>query len=179
MLMSRTNFLLRKTVAALLLLLLPAFLFAQKQITGRVIGKENQSLSGLSVLVKGTKKGTSTNDDGSFSIMANQGDVLVVSGVGVSPTEYKIGAGAVLIDIQANSSALDEVVVTALGVKKETKRLGYSVQEVKGSDLVKARESNPINSLVGKVSGLDVAINKEMLASPAVSLRGGNITLYV
>lgn len=178
--MSRTHFLLRKTVVALLLLLLPAFLFAQKQITGRVIGKENQSVSGLSVLVKGTSKGTSTNDDGSFTIMANPGDILVVSGVGVAATEYKVGnSGQAVIDVQGSQTALDEVVVTALGVKKETKRLGYSVQEVKGSDLVKARESNPVNSLVGKISGLDVAINKELLAAPAVSLRGGNITLYV
>ena len=69
--------------------------------------------------------------------------------------------------------------VTALGVKKETKRLGYAVQEIKGQDLVKAREPNPINGLVGKVAGLDVAINREMLAAPAVSLRGGNISLYV
>ena len=74
---------------------------------------------------------------------------------------------------------MSEVVVTALGIKKEVKRLGYSVQEVKGSDLVKAREPNPINGLVGKVSGLEVAISREMLAFPAVSLRGGNISLYV
>src|SRR6478735_4122809 len=167
MLMSRTNFLLRKTVAAFFLLLLPAFLFAQKQITGRITGKDVQSVTGLSVLVKGTTRGTSTKEDGSFAILANPGDVLVVSGVGVAVTEYTVGNDAhVVIDVKSSSSALEEVVVTALGIKKETKRLGYSVQEVKGSDLVKARESNPINGLAGKISGLDVAINKEMLAAP-------------
>jgi TonB-linked SusC/RagA family outer membrane protein len=178
--MSRTHFLLRKAVVAILLLLLPAFLFAQNQISGKVVGKEGQAVNGLTVLVKGTNKGTSTSEDGTFKIVANPGDVLVVSGVNVAPTEFTVGAnGEAVIDIQSSASALAEVVVTALGVKKETKRLGYSVQEVKGSDLVKARESNPVNGLVGKVSGLDVAISKEMLAAPAVSLRGGNITLYV
>ena len=114
MLMSRTNFLLRKTVAALFLLLLPAFLFAQKQITGRVTGKDVQSVTGLSVLVKGTNRGTSTKEDGSFAILANPGDVLVVSGVGVAVTEYTVGNdGHVVIDIKSSSSALEEVVVTS------------------------------------------------------------------
>ena len=123
--MSRTNFLLRKAVVALILLLLPAFLFAQNQITGKVIGKENQAVNGLTVLVKGTNRGTSTNEDGSFTIAAKPGDILVVSGVNVTPTEITVGAnGPVVIDIQSSSSALDEVVVTALGIKKEKKKLG-------------------------------------------------------
>jgi TonB-dependent SusC/RagA subfamily outer membrane receptor len=83
------------------------------------------------------------------------------------------------VALDAEARNLDEIVVTALGVKKEVKRLGYSVQEIKGAELVKAREPNPINGLVGKISGLDVAISRELLAAPAVSLRGQNITLYV
>jgi outer membrane receptor protein involved in Fe transport len=70
-------------------------------------------------------------------------------------------------------------VVTALGIRKETKRLGYSVQEVKGSDLLKARESNPINGLAGKVAGLNVGINQELLGSPTVLLRGSPLNFYV
>lgn len=178
--MARTNFLFGRAVAAFLLLLLPAFLFAQKVITGRIVGPDKQPLAGITVVVKGTKQGTATTADGSFAVSVSPGQVLTISGVGIKETEFTVGNEANLeIQVQTAESSLEEVVVTALGVKKETKRLGYSVQEVKGQDLVKARESNPINSLVGKVSGLEVAINKELLAAPAVSLRGGNISLYV
>ncbi len=71
------------------------------------------------------------------------------------------------------------MVVTALGIKKEAKRLGYSVQSVRGEDLIKARESNPINGLAGKVAGLNVGVNQEMLASPTVLLRGSPLNFYV
>ena len=83
------------------------------------------------------------------------------------------------MELTSADQQLTDVVVTALGVRKETKRLGYSVQEVKGSDLTKARESNPINSLTGKVAGLNVGINQELLASPTVLLRGSPLNFYV
>jgi TonB-dependent SusC/RagA subfamily outer membrane receptor len=106
--------------------------------------------------------------------------VLVFSGIGIKSKEVIVNDNASLIvSVEQNQNMLNEVTVTALGIKKETKRLGYSVQEIKGSDLVKAREPNPINSLVGKVAGLDVNISRELLAAPAVSLRGQNISLYV
>ncbi len=74
---------------------------------------------------------------------------------------------------------MSEVVVTALGIKKEIKRIGYSVQEVKGEDLVKARDQNPISGLTGKVAGLSVGPSAELLRKPTVLLRGNEITLYV
>ncbi len=115
-----------------------------------------------------------------FAVNAKKGDVLVFSFSGLATVRKKIeNEAALFIEMEPDTKSLDEVVVTALGVKKETKRLGYAVQEIKGADLVKAREPNPINGLAGKIAGLDVAINREMLAAPAVSLRGGNITLYV
>ena len=161
--------------------LTPQFTYAQKAISGKVISSENnQGVPGATILVKGKTNGVSSTADGSFTINANAGDILVVSGVGIKSLEYKVTSSVIqVIAVDVDTKELNEVVVTALGIKKETKRLGYSVQEVKGADLVKAREPNPINGLVGKVAGLDVAINSELLAAPAVSLRGGNISLYV
>jgi len=165
--------------------LLAVFLFplatlAQKAITGRVLSKADQApIPGASISIKGTRTGTSTLVDGSFTIKAKDGDVLVVSGVGIVSQEQIVNGGDLTISVAADQKNLNEVVVTALGIKKEVKRLGYSVQEVKGSDLLKAREPNPINGLVGKVAGLNVGINQELLSTPAVLLRGSPLNFYV
>jgi TonB-linked SusC/RagA family outer membrane protein len=162
-------------------ILSPFLLLAQEMISGKVISQLDQSpISSVSVVIKGSSKGTITNVDGLFSIRAAKGAVLVFSGVGIKSQEVIVNDNSSLIvTVEQNQNMLNEVTITALGIKKETKRLGYSVQEIKGSDLVKAREPNPINSLVGKVAGLDVNISKELLGAPAVSLRGQNISLYV
>jgi TonB-linked SusC/RagA family outer membrane protein len=162
-------------------ILSPFLLLAQEMISGKVISQLDQSpISSVSIVIKGSSKGTITNVDGLFSIRAAKGAVLVFSGVGIKSKEVIVNDNASLIvSVEQNQNMLNEVTITALGIKKETKRLGYSVQEIKGSDLVKAREPNPINSLVGKVAGLDVNISKELLGAPAVSLRGQNISLYV
>jgi len=173
-----------KWVFTLLLMLgmaMPYLAGAQRTISGKIMAAENgQAISGASILIKGTKTGTMSTPEGLFSINAKEGDVIVISGVGIKTLDYKItGTGLQVITVDANTKDLNEVVVTGLGIKKETKRLGYAVQEIKGSDLVKAREPNPINSLVGKVAGLQVNVNQELLGAPAVSLRGSNISLYV
>lgn len=151
---------------------------AQQVIKGKIVQADNQPLIGATVTLKGTKVTAITNANGEFSINSTAKDMLVITYIGYEPLEIK-ASNAEYITLTQNTKNLNEVVVTALGVKKETKRLGYSVQEIKGSELVKAREPNPINGLVGKIAGLDVAISRELLAAPAVSLRGGNISLYV
>ena len=168
-------------VILMAILVLPLFTLAQKAITGRVLSSADQSpIPGASVLIKGSKTGTSTSVDGNFSIPAKQGDVLIISGVGITKQEITVGTdNNLIITVVADSKNLNEVVVTALGIRKETKRLGYTVQEVKGSDLLKARESNPVNGLVGKVAGLNVGINQELLSSPVVLLRGSSLNFYV
>ena len=168
----------------IIVLLLGCFLFsatvmAQKIISGKVVSADNQQpLAGATVSVKGARTTTSTDLSGVFKITASDNATLIISNVGYIQQEVK-AADAATILMQTDAKSLNDVVVTALGIKKEIKRLGYAVQEIKGADLVKAREPNPINSLVGKVAGLDVAISRELLAAPAVSLRGGNISLYV
>ena len=160
--------------------LLPLVSLAQKAITGHVVSKTDQSpIPGASISIKGSKTGTSTSVDGSFSIRAKDGDILVITGVGVVREEQTVNGNDLTISVTADAKNLNEVVVTALGIKKEAKRLGYSVQEVKGSELLKAREPNPINGLVGKVAGLNIGINQELLSSPTVLLRGSPLNFYI
>ncbi len=172
---------LKKCWSLVSLIALPVILFAQNIISGKVISKTDQSpASSVSVLVKGTNTGTSTNAEGIFTIKAKTGDVLVFSGVGIKPEEVTVENGnSLIVTLDVDPKALNEVVVTALGIKKEKKRLGYSVQEVKGEDLIRAREPNPVNNLVGKVAGLTVGTSAEMLNSPQLVLRGRGISLFV
>lgn len=149
-------------------------------VSGKVIDAITlKPIEGATVVVKEGKQRATTDNAGVFTINAVKGNQLMVSFIGYQSKKVALTSSDVTITLSAATTQLEDVVVTALGVKKETKKLGYAVQEVKGSDLVKAREPNPVNGLVGKVAGLDVAINREMLASPNVSLRGYNISLYV
>jgi TonB-linked SusC/RagA family outer membrane protein len=175
------RYLITRVVTACLLLALPLLSLAQKPVSGKVVSVKDQSpVQGVSVFVKGSTTGTSTTADGSFLINAKTGDVLIFSGVGLLPKEVAVGEGSNMqVSLEQDARALNEVVVTALGIKKDKKKLGYAVQEVKGDDLVKAREPNPINSLVGKVAGLTVGASAEMLAGPQLILRGRGIGLFV
>lgn len=127
-------------------------------ITGRVTTTDGQPLSGVSIRVKGTSRGTTTNAQGEFTIEANKGETIVVSYIGYQSSETVVGNDTSLsVSLRAADAQMSEVVVTALGVRRERKALGYSVTEVKGEELTKAREVNVMNSLVGKVAGLNVS----------------------
>ncbi|MEQ1796795.1 MAG: SusC/RagA family TonB-linked outer membrane protein [Lacibacter sp.] len=171
----------KKFMLCLFLLVSLPFMLAAQSLTGKVVSKtDQQALPGVSVQIKGTKKGTATDMNGQFSINAKAGDILVLTTAGFIEKEFSVtGNAEVVIELEVNPKYLNDVVVTALGVKKDKKIIGYSTQEVKGADLVKAREPNAINSLVGKVAGLTVGASAELLGSPQVLLRGGTINLYV
>jgi len=181
--MSKTTF--GAKVFLLIALLLPIFSFAQDLITGHVFSVTDHSpIPGVSVVVKGTRIGTSTGLDGKFAIKAKGGDVLVISGIGVVKQEVAVGADNDLtINVTTNAKDLHEVVVTATGIRKETKRIGYATQTIDASTLSKAREADPINSLKGNAAGLTININQEMGHSPDVIVRGendpNNTPLYV
>jgi TonB-linked SusC/RagA family outer membrane protein len=152
---------------------------AQRTVSGKVISSDNkQPLPGATVAVKGSNKTAVTNANGEFNIAADEKDLLIISNVGYGIREVKATESA-SVALVAEARNLDEVVVTALGIKKETKKLGYSVQEVKGVDLLKAREPNAINGLVGKVAGLSVGASAEILGRPQVLLRGNSINFFV
>ena len=171
----------RLLLTCFLIALFNSSLVAQASlIKGKVTdGSTKTPVAGATVSVKNTNTATSTNAEGEFSINASDKDELVVSYVGYENASVKVKGNYANIQIAPTSTQLNEVVVTALGVRKETKRLGYSVQEVKGADLLKAREPNPVNGLAGKVAGLNVGINQELLSSPTVLLRGSPLNFYV
>jgi TonB-linked SusC/RagA family outer membrane protein len=152
------------------------------QVSGKVTSGEDQSpLPGVNILVKGTTSGTISDADGAFTItVASGNDILVFSFVGFTSQEVPIG-GRTSFDVTLASDAkqLSEIVVTALGVEKDVAKLGYTTQKVSGSDLVKAREPNPINSLAGKVAGLTVGASAELLRKPNILLRGESEVLFV
>ncbi|WP_421944214.1 SusC/RagA family TonB-linked outer membrane protein [Pedobacter sp.] len=146
---------------------------APRIIKGHVTDKDNQGIPGVSVLIKGTNTGTVTNQEGDFSIKADDGAVLVLRSIGYQTKEVSVGdANAYQIQLMDDNQVLSEVVVTALGIKKERAKLGYVVQEVQGENLVKAREPNIINSLTGRVAGLNITNSTDLFQDPGISLRG-------
>lgn len=134
------------------------FSIPENIISGKVTNETGTAIPGASVIIKGKTKGTFTNNNGEFSVEANRGDVLVFSSVGYQLKEVTIGRNNTInVQLTEVSKELSTVVVTALGIKKERRSLGYSVTEVKGDELTQAREINVANSLVGKVAGLNVS----------------------
>jgi TonB-linked SusC/RagA family outer membrane protein len=148
--------------------------FAQEsRVTGKVFDENNEPLPGASVLVKGTTRGTVTDIDGSYSIMSSQGEILVYSFVGFETVEETVGNSSMINVTLSEGVALSEVVVTALGVERETKALGYSVQAVDGDKFTEARETNVINSLSGRVAGVQITNSSSGLGgSSRVTIRG-------
>ncbi|MCX2479068.1 SusC/RagA family TonB-linked outer membrane protein [Pedobacter sp. MC2016-15] len=146
---------------------------AAKMIRGHVTDIKKESLPGVSIIIKGTNTGTVTNQDGDFSLKANAGDVLVCNYIGFQPREIVVGnENTYTIVLEESANGLSEVVVTALGIKKEKAKLGYAVQEVEGESLVKAREPNLVNSLTGRVAGLTISTSTDLFQDPGISLRG-------
>jgi TonB-linked SusC/RagA family outer membrane protein len=145
-------------------------------ISGKITNGDGTPVQGASILVKGTSRGTSTNARGEFSIEANRGDVLVISSVGYISQEMAIGDNKSLsVSLVLATQEISEVVVTALGVKREKKALGYSIQEVDGKNLTEARENNIINSLAGRVAGLQLyKTGNGPTGSTRIVIRGNN-----
>ena len=172
--MRKNHFYGYRMIASLVLWLLPFAVMAQEVITGTITSaKDQRPLEGISITVKGTNRGVSTDANGNFSISARSGDVLVLSGVGVTTSEIKVNASVINAELSETSEALGEVVVTALGVRREIKRLGYAVQEVKGSELDKARETNFVSGLAGKVAGVQVMTSPSGVGGSArITIRG-------
>lgn len=129
-------------------------------ISGTVRDSAGLTVPGVSVRIKGTaaSKGTVTGEDGTYSLRAGAGDVLIFSSVGYATQEVPVGPGAIVsVQLQKNSAALGEVVVTGFGGRTNTRKLSYSVTEVKGSELVSANNSNIGDALQGKVAGVTVS----------------------
>lgn len=158
----------------LLMLFSITTLFAQQAVTGKVTDA-NGPLPGVTVGVPGTSKGTQTDAEGNYSIQVDQGEKIRFSMVGYLSQELTASGSRLDVVLKEDAGALDEVVVTAMGIKREKKSLGYAFQEVKSESLVEARENNLTNALVGKVSGLQITKNSSGPgASAKITLRGNN-----
>lgn len=155
-------------------LLIGTAVFAQKvNIEGTVKTRNGETLPSATILVKGTSIGILTDERGHFAIQASSKDILTVSYVGFKPFEVAVGNQKIInITLEESKEEIKEVVVTALGIEKQKSTIGFAVQDVKGSELVKAREPNPINALTGKIAGLTVGASAELLGAPVVKLRG-------
>lgn len=132
--------------------------FAQTSvIKGKVKDETGAGLPGVTVKIMGTNQGTATGTDGSFQISAPKGATLVISALGFSSKSVIIRDGSVLdIVLAINNSQLNEVVVTALGVKREKRSLTYSTQQLTGEELTQTKENNIVNAMAGKVAGVQV-----------------------
>jgi TonB-linked SusC/RagA family outer membrane protein len=164
---------------ALLLLHVSQNTFAQERtITGTVLSSDGTPVLGASVLIKGSGSGTQTDANGHFSIRASKGDVLVLSAVGFTAQEVKVGTSTPgTFTLERSNDQLQEVVVTALGIKKEQKSLGYSVTQLDAKELMKNKNTNVINSLAGKVPGVNITqYSGSPGAGASITLRGGTST---
>ncbi|WP_426490369.1 SusC/RagA family TonB-linked outer membrane protein [Hymenobacter sp. 102] len=168
----------KKLLSALLLTpLFVQYANAQtREISGRVTDRaKGEGLPGVTVLVKGTSIGASTNSDGTFTIsVPTTASALIFSSIGYVSVERAIGQDTQInVGLASDSKQLGEVVVTALGREQEKKSLGFSVSEVKTEELVQARSTNVVNSLAGKVAGVRIQASNGMVGSSSnIFIRG-------
>lgn len=145
-----------------------------KTIKGLVSDQNGLPLPGVSIIIQGTKTASQTDYDGVYTIQASAGDVLVFSYIGIKTKTVTVGSSPTInVVLQEDAQNLNEVVVTALGIKRQKKELGYAVQDVKGDQLNKVITTNVTTALSGRVAGVDVSIPATGVAgSTRVIIRG-------
>lgn len=130
---------------------------AKVTTTGQVVDAKGEPLIGVSILEVGTTNGTITDIDGNFTLSVNEGATLEISYIGYKTQTLPVRAKLGQIVMKEDTEVLDEVVVTALGIKRSQKALSYNVQEVKGDALTAVKDANFMNSLAGKVAGVQIS----------------------
>jgi TonB-linked SusC/RagA family outer membrane protein len=159
-------------ILTLFLALIVQISFAQEKTISGTVTDETGPLPGVSILKKGTTLGVETDFNGKYSIKAKTGDVLVFNFVGMKSVEKAVASSGEINVIMVSDNVLDEVVVTALGISRDKKSLGYSTQEVKGEALTTNKSGNFVNALSGKASGIQIRKNNNMGGSTNVVIRG-------
>ena len=168
----KTNF---KGILTLLLAFVVHITFAQEKTVSGTVSDSSGTLPGVSVLVKGTSTGTQTDFEGNYSIMIKEGSILSFSYVGYKTIEITIGSPSTyIVTMEEDANLLDEIVVTALGISKAKKSLGYSTQKVDGDEVSRVKDANFINSLAGKISGVEIKQSGTMGGSTNVVIRGNS-----
>lgn len=155
-------------------------------VQGSIVDAKGEPLIGVSILEKGTTNGTITDFDGKFSLSVSKGSTIEISYIGYKTLSLAAKTDFGQITMKEDTEVLDEVVVTALGIKRAEKALSYNVQQVKSDELIRAKDANFVNSLNGKIAG--VTINKSasgaggstrVVMRGAKSIEGDNNALYV
>lgn len=173
-------------VGALVLLFCGSVFSQERSVSGVVRSDDGETLPGASIVVKGTTTGTISDENGKYTITVPNNDaVLVFSFVGMGTVEEKVGARSTIDVGMTMGQLMEEVVVTALGISREKKALGYSTQTIDGSDVSKVKDVNFISSLSGQVAGAQIKNSGTMGGSANVVIRGyksiagNNQPLYV
>lgn len=169
-------------IFTLLLAFVVQLSFAQeKTISGTVSDQNNVPLGGVNILVQGTTNGTQSDFDGNYSITASVGETLVFTYIGLKEATAVVGSSNVInIQMQEDAQALEEVVVTALGIKRDKKSLGFAQQTVKSENLVRSRETDVSNALAGKVAGVQfVGAPSTGFGNSNIRLRGNTNVLFI
>src|ERR1700733_1127484 len=177
---------LTRTAAIVMALLYCLFassaVFAQaRTIIGKITAPDGTGLAGVTIQEKGTQNFATTDGAGTYAIRVSGANaVLIYSTIGYTTQEMPVGRDANLsVQLLPSGRQLSEVVVTALGIKKEARKVGYAIQEIKGEELTKAREPDVFNSLEGKVAGLTIGVSPEFFGRPQIVNRGTKDMLVV
>ncbi len=146
---------------------------SQQTVSGKITDSDGETLPGVNVVVKGTTTGTTTDLDGNYRISVEENGTLVISYVGFETQEISVGVRSVIDVTLGGVTELQEVVVTAIGLTREKKALGYAVQEVKNDELGYSQEGNVVQALSAKVAGVQVNQNSGVPgASTTIRIRG-------
>lgn len=179
--LNKTKLNMRKFLSLFIVLILTGVLaFAQTRVvTGKVTDNTGAPVEGATIKVKGSKKGVAADVNGNYSISVNPGAVLMISGVGINTQEIAVGSdNNVNVNVVRNNTELTNVVVTAYGIKRQAKQLGYSTAKVSTEELNQAKVTNIANGLAAKVSGLSInLINNGVKPDVRITLRGNRSIL--
>ena len=155
-------------------ILLSSAMSAQETISGTITDENGVPLPGATIVVVETNDGTTTDFDGNYSINASEGQTILLSYVGYETLTLKVSDDSNFDISLKQSGALDEIVVTALGISREKKSLGYSVTEVDGDNVNTIKDNNLASSLTGKVAGLQVSAAGSLGSGSRITIRGNS-----
>ena len=157
-----------------LFLLFPCVVLYGQTITGKVSDASGTPLPGVSIVIEGKNIGTTTDFDGNFSINARQNDVLQFSYIGMQTSTVRVGTdNTINVTMQEDATQLNEVVVTALGIKKAKRSVGYAVQEINAEELVRDNNQDVLGAIQGKIAGVNInATSGAAGAGSSIIIRG-------
>jgi TonB-linked SusC/RagA family outer membrane protein len=144
-----------------------------RSVTGKITDEKGDPIPFATILVKGHRAGVSADENGNFLTKVIPGETIVISAAGYAPKEYKLGSESTInMSLSRNQGAIEEVVVTALGIKRTKNTLPYAAQQISGDDVSRIRTGNAASALSGKISGLEIRQGNAIGGSTNVVIRG-------